>query len=72
MKLDPEVEPSFQTYTEVFDTECGGNTEVWVCKSAAIFGVEQGEDIIVLSLAELLTLQRIVNEAVEIAEAQDE
>lgn len=72
--LDPSIRPEFETYHAKIDGgELGGETEVWVCKTSASFGLNQGGeddgcDIILLDKGGLLKLQSLVNQAVELLE----
>lgn len=72
LELDPDINPSFQTYTCTFETQSNGATEVWACLTGGnvAFGIDQGEDCILLTREELLKMQSLVNHAVEILKAQ--
>lgn len=69
LTLDPDIRPEFLTYMDKIQTNYG-ETEVWVCKTSDSFGLEQGDDVIILNKNSLLEFQKLVNQAVEILEGK--
>ncbi|AWD90389.1 hypothetical protein KNT87_gp180 [Erwinia phage Cronus] len=65
---DPEIDPSFGTYTYSFPTRYNKTTEVWVTRSGLCAGIESGENCILLEKEELFKLQELINQAVKLLE----